>query len=488
MNKKIILELERTREIMGLEIQNILTEQVVKASAEFVDDLFKLFSKGTSKATAKKYANKIATIIGKSSPKALQNVLKRMVSPKNTKSVDGVIVALVDSAGMTYKMSTINNIIKKVTNGTLGGKNLDFVLKQLPRELADGSGFRASFTRQMKNIEKDLIEKGGKEGIEKAEREAIEKAEREAAEKLEKEAIEKAEKEALEKGEKEAVETVETVTGTELDKIIADILAKNGSSKWYKNVWIDFKNLIFRRNVANDAILLRSNSFLKFLGEKNIKTVGELEVLLRKAYDNLGASAETKIFKDMDIDRMVREIAAVLEENSRRIAAGGKVKLLEIPKEIIDDVYKIILRGGGRDDLLNALNVAWVRRKVKDLMAKMNAKGVSEGQMKVWQEEIDVLMKRLIGAADDDVLVKEISEILSAKVSRVSAGGVARWTIRSGRNALIFFGGMTVTMFINAIVSAWYNQFGGAKALAGLTVDFYEKFRGHKYVIEKKVD
>ena len=196
MNKTLITELERAREIMGLKTQapNLLMEQS-KFIASVTDDLAKLFSKSTSRKVAAEYAEKMSKLLSKSSRNTTMSLFSKMTNPKNTiRNEAGRIIGLKGSGGGEYSIRQIRAIIRDVSNGKMTKKDLDFLLAQLPRELADGSGFRSSFAKQMKNI---------MAGIEK---EAIEKAEREAIEKGEKEAIEKSEKEAIEKGEKESIE------------------------------------------------------------------------------------------------------------------------------------------------------------------------------------------------------------------------------------------------------------------------------------------
>jgi len=101
-----------------------------------------------------------AEIISKYRVKKLDHVFIRMERPDNTVvDEDGVIVAIVGSGDGEYSIKQIRTIVKSVTNGTLKGDNLDYVLKQLPKELKDGSGFRSSFTIEMKELEKTAEKK-----------------------------------------------------------------------------------------------------------------------------------------------------------------------------------------------------------------------------------------------------------------------------------------------------------------------------------------
>ena len=476
MNRKIIYELERTREIMGLEleVQNILTEQG-KVTAEFVDDILKIFSKSTTRKTAQLYAEKITSLIGKSSSKTLQNVVKRMLLPKNVVvDAGGKVISIVGSGGGEYSIKQIRTIMKRVANGTLKGDDLKYVLDQLPKELSDGSGFRASFTKQMKNVEKGLIEKVEKEALEKAEKEALEKAEKEAIEKAEKEAIEKAEKEAAEQAEKK-------ISEESLEDLINQNIKQSGRG-WLKDVKLRLRDLILGKNVDGDVSMLTNNALLKFLDKSGVKNMDDLAKLLREMQSQAqgGTLPETiKWAQGIDVDKYVKQIAAVLKENSERVARGES--MIELPPGIIDDIQSLALVTNHRNLYMEGLNVSWVRRRIKDLNAAIRKTPSDANLIK----ERDDLLRSILGTKVDEAAIKNIGTF-SAKINKGTIGGLGRWAIRDIKNIAKTLGFFTLTWGLNAIVNEFRDQFGGTKAIAGLTKKFYEKFRGHKWMIQAK--
>ena len=465
MNKTIITELERAREIMGLKpIEHTLLNEQRK---QLVDNLMAIFSKTTSRKVAQEYAEMITKLLSKSSNKTLENVLTRMRSTVNSESVNGKIVSIIGGAGEKYSIKNIRTIIRNVTNGKLRGEDLNYILNQLPKELADGSGFRSSFGKQMKNIEKGVI-----------------KAEKEAIEKVEKEAIEKAEKEAIEKAEKETIER-EIPTEQSLKDLI-DINIKQSGQGWWKDLKLRLRNVFRGKNVDGDVLLLKNNAILKWMEKVGIKDMGDLLAKLNDAKKQalMGASSGTKTaIEKMNPEELVEQLAVVLKENAERISKGQP--MYDLPPGLVDEIQTILMMSNNRKMFLPELNTAWVRRRIKDIDAAIKKGGKSDAELNILVKEKDDLLKAIVGTHVDDVTMKSLG-VFEAEITRTTMGGMGRWMIRDIMNISKTLGLFTISLIISSITNAILNQFGGTKAIAGLTKNLYEKFRGHKWMVQIK--
>jgi hypothetical protein len=485
MNKTLITELERAREIMGLKTQtpNLLMEQS-KFIASMTDDLVKLFSKSTSRKVAAEYAEKMSKLLSKSSRNTTMSLFSKMTNPKNTiRNEAGRIIGLKGSGGGEYSIKQIRAIIRDVSNGKMTKKDLDFLLAQLPRELADGSGFRSSFAKQMKNI---------MAGIEK---EAIEKAEKEAIEKGEKEAIEKSEKEAIEKGEKESIEDgTEVVIKNEVPteqtlKDLIDLNVKQTGKAWYKDIKLRLRNMVFGKNLDGDVLLLKSNALLKWMDKVGVKNMDDLLTKLkdakRQALNGVDSSTKRAIEK-MKPEELVEQLSVILKENAERIMKGEPI--YDLPPGLVDEIQSLLLMSNHRKLYLPGLNTAWVRRRVKDIDAQLSKTGknaLDETTATALRKEKEDLLKSIVGTHIDAVSAKSLG-VFQAKVSQTTMGGMGRWMIRDIWNISKTLGFFTLSLIVSSITNAFLNQFGGTKAIAGLTKNFYEKFRGHKWMVHIK--
>ena len=110
MNKHILSELSRTREIMGLRYKNynLLTEQ-----AKYIDDLIKLFiRRGVSREVAEMMANRVERLFVKTQRKNFGSVMERIAKPGNrtvTKGGRGRIISSQGNKGLhsqtNYKLT-----------------------------------------------------------------------------------------------------------------------------------------------------------------------------------------------------------------------------------------------------------------------------------------------------------------------------------------------------------------------------------------------
>lgn len=241
---------------------------------------------------------------------------------------------------------------------------------------------------------------------------------------------------------------------------------------------------MFGKNVAGDVILLKNNALVKFLDGQGIKSIDDLIKILKDAKSQalLAGGKNNPAIKSIDPQETGELIAALLKENSKRLA--NKQPILEMPPGLVDEVQTLFLMSNYRKFYIPTLNTAWVRRRIKDLNATIK-KGGEGVNVQALKEERDALLKEILGTNVDDV-VKANFRNYSAQINKSTLGGLGRWAIRDIKNISKTLGFFTFTMAVNAIISAWINQFGGTKAIAGLTKNFYEKFRGHKWMIQTK--
>jgi len=481
MNRKIITELERAREIMGLGLEpktnNLLTEQA-KYTKEFLE---KLFIKGSSNLTVKasKRISKLMSAVSKN-PKINTQYLERVLVPDNIKIKDNVITGLRGSKGEYYNMDIVRQIIERVSNGTVGSDTavkLKDMLKYLPEVLFNGQSFKKEFSALMKSMEREFNEQ------------VVKKAEKEALEKAEKEAAEKASKTTVDDGgvtTDVVVDGIGTITITRDE--LGDLIEKNVSNSgrgWFKDIKFRLKDLLFGKNVAGDVALLKNNALLKFLKKQDVQTMGELLKLLKNAQNQaiMGATPATKgTIERIDINKITQQISALVKENSERIAKQEQI--YELPPGLVDEVQSLFLLSNYKNDYFIGLNTAWVRRRIKDLTAEIKNPGKKTNVEALEKERAD-LLEGILGTNVDEVLKKNLGTY-TAQVNKATLGGLSRWAVRDFKNIAKTMGFLSISWAINAVVSSILDNFGGAKSIAGLTKQFYEKFRGHKWMVKTK--
>ena len=301
MNKKIIYELERAREIMGLKqpTNNLITEQ----RDDIVKFFQKLFTKKGGKEISQALADRMIKLVGKEGSQAVANVFDRMTRKANVKfAADGeTIIALVGRNGELYDMATIKKVMTKVADGSLSGKQLDDFLAWMPYFLKNGDGFATSFSKQMKLLEA--------------------KVQKEIAEKLEKEAIEKAEREAIEKAEKEAVD-----------------LTTLKSTTWLETFTKDLKAFIWKTKSAG-ASGTKQKVFKAWIDDPT-NGVTNLKSLQKELTELASQSTHTL---PRSVDELVALIGRAIEKD--RV----------IPPEVLDDLIGILSRSDQQDNIIKLI-------------------------------------------------------------------------------------------------------------------------------------
>ena len=452
MVKNLITELTRTREIMGLEDNNnnLLTEQ-----RKFVDDMVKVFlRKGMTKEAIEALGKRLELLFAKQT-KRIGSLIERMAIPDNFLTKASGAKYLKSVTGAEFKFSNVEKVMRLVSTGKLGGDDLVDMLKLFPKHLADGLPFRASFLKEMQKLESKVLAE--------------------------------LEKTAVEKGgvaTKEVTKKIETVTVSDLEAIIAQNL-KNSGRGWWKDIKLRMKDFVFGKNIDGDVALLKNNALLKFLEKSNVKSMDDLSKLLKELKDQAIIGAEKKNVRwleGLNPDQLTKQIAAVLKENSERIARGADI--LELPPGVVDDIQSLVLLTNQRGSYMNGLNAAWVRRRIKDLNAAIK-KGGEKVDKAALRKERDDLLQSILGTKVDESITKNLGTF-TAKINKGTLGGLGRWAIRDVKNIAKTLGFFTITWLINEVVAAVQNQLGGTKAIAGLTKNLYQKFRGHKWMIHVK--
>ena len=309
MNKKIITELERTREIMGLKEGNLLNEQ----PAKYLGKILNVFSRKTlSKEAAEKIANRLNKLLTNTADE-LTSVFDKMSREGNFMLAPDGTKRLVSETGLNFKMSDIEKIMSGVINGKIFGENLEVILKRLPERLKDGSGFRESFGTEMKLL------------VKKVESESVESA------------VEK---------------KVVSVTDDVVTPVTAlkDLKSETLIGSWSKSI----KGVLF------------SGKFIGFTGVKqkalkewmgNLKPPN-LNTLLKVLNELAGQSTATNAGRS--VDDIVFQVGRAIEKGT------------PIPPEVSNDIIGILLRSesfaqkGGIIDLLRKNSTAKLRRQAKD--------------------------------------------------------------------------------------------------------------------------
>ena len=469
MIKTLITEIDRAREIMGLKpkIDTLLNEQLSK---EFSEYLSKIFGKNISKEAAEKLSNRISELLSRTSSKKIDSIFKRLAKDVNTQTIKGTQKIVADT-GITFNASLLKRIMESVTSGKLTGAKLDELIAKLPERLADGSSFRASLGAELKALEKKVAKETSEKS--KVKTDDVKTKTDDVKTKTDGSEVDV---------EIPGVGTV-SITKEELGDLIA-INSKGGNRVWWKDIGFRVKDFMFGKNVAGDVILLKNNALVKFLDGQGIKSIDDLIKILKDAKSQalLAGGKNNPAIKSIDPQETGELIAALLKENSKRLA--NKQPILEMPPGLVDEVQTLFLMSNYRKFYIPTLNTAWVRRRIKDLNATIK-KGGEGVNVQALKEERDALLKEILGTNVDDV-VKANFRNYSAQINKSTLGGLGRWAIRDIKNISKTLGFFTFTMAVNAIISAWINQFGGTKAIAGLTKNFYEKFRGHKWMIQTK--
>ena len=140
MNKTIITELKRAREIMGLNVGELLNEQPTKLLGKILNT----FSRTTlPKEAAEKLAIRLSKLLSKSEGTALTNVFDRMNSNIVLGPNGGKY--LVSATGTNFPFSNIERIISLVASGKFGIVVLENVLSIFPNSFV-GCSFSNSPT------------------------------------------------------------------------------------------------------------------------------------------------------------------------------------------------------------------------------------------------------------------------------------------------------------------------------------------------------
>ena len=430
MNKKIIYELERAREIMGLKqpTNNLITEQ----RDDIVKFLQKLFTKQGGKEISQALADRMIKLVGKEGSQSVANVLTRMTRKANVKFADdGVtIIALVGQKGELYDMATIKKVMSKVADGSISTKQLDDFLALMPYLLKNGDAFAVSFTKQMKLLEAQVQ----KEIAEKLEKEAIEKAEKEAIEKAEREAIEKAEREAIEKAEKEAVD-----------------LTTLKSTTWLETFTKDLKAFIWKTKSAG-ASGTKQKVFKAWIddptnGVTNLKS-------LQKELTELASQSTHKLPRS--VDELVALIGRAIEKD--RV----------IPPEVLDDLIGILSRSDQQDKIIKSI---W---KNSDAATRRAAKNGTLDE---------AALKTLLGG-EKNATTDLLSMLRNMLKDKFTAGGTLLKIIPKTRKGLIYTAlGISGAVLLDQLIQSWNTLTASNKSIAGATEQLYKKFQGNKDAI-----
>ena len=434
MNKKIIYELERAREIMGLKqpTNNLITEQ----RDDIVKFLQKLFTKAGGKEISQALASRMVKLSGKQGSKAVADVLTVMTRKVNNKfAQDGVtVIGLIGKNGEVFDMATIKKIMQKVADGSLKGEPLDNLLVQMPYFLKNGEGFATAFTTQMKLLETQVAKEIAEKAALKAEKEAIEKAEKEAIEKAEKEAIEKAEKEAIEKAEREAAD-----------------LTTLKSTTWLETFTKDLKAFVWKtKSVGTSGT--KQKAFKSWIddptnGVTNLKS-------LQKELTEL-ASQHTHTLP-RSVDELVALVGKAIENN--------KV----IPPQVLDDLIGILVRSDQQDDIIKLL---W---KNSDAATRRAAKSGTLDEK---------VVKSLLGGSKNTT--EEVISLLTQRLKdKFTAGGTLLKIIPKTRKGLIYTAlGISGAVLLDQLIQSWITLTASNKSIAGATEQLYKKFQGNKDAI-----
>jgi hypothetical protein len=142
-------EIERISEIMGINSKSLIKESLI--------DLERLLGRQVADAVELGFGKTLAHDL----EFALMNALK---SSSNIIEKNGVKY-LKSAMGNEVPMSKLSQIVKDVAEGRLSGSALDQELNSLPRQLQDGSDFRETIGRRLKDKSASVQGGGGSSSI-----------------------------------------------------------------------------------------------------------------------------------------------------------------------------------------------------------------------------------------------------------------------------------------------------------------------------------
>ena len=155
MNKTIITELKRAREIMGLNVGELLNEQ---SPTKLLGKILNTFSRTTlPKEAAEKLAIRLSKLLSKSEGTALTNVFDRMNSNIVLGPNGGKY--LVSATGTNFPFSNIERIISLVASGKFGMKTGEGFFTWTAETIkAERERYQDALRAGLKIIQKDLPE------------------------------------------------------------------------------------------------------------------------------------------------------------------------------------------------------------------------------------------------------------------------------------------------------------------------------------------
>ena len=437
MNKNVISELSRTREIMGLKYKNynLLTEQ-----AKVVDDLIALFiRRKVSKEVAETMAKRVESLFAKAQRKNFGSVLDAIALPGNRTITKGGHSRIVSSGGHAYPTSAIDYIIHGVSTGKITSKgstvppitNLQTLVNKLPKFLVDGYPLRKVLLEEMQALEAQIIKDASEKGASKVKVDDV--------------------------VDDVVDDIVPKKTKTDLDVTIPTGLK---TEKWYESMWT-FTKSIFYNPLTKSFGRTRQQAIRRFLKANGVDTPADLQKFLK----TLKSEDPTKLVGRFTPEEITKFVVAAIQKGD------------PIPPAVVDDMMGIFLRSGkgfppAKNSFSEYLTSVALRRA-----AKANGKsGLTEAQLRM-----------LIGDVNyaDNILIKLNNELISPTV-----GGFLRaiipgkhWIPKSKLGKVLLWGSFTMMSIYSLILNMTIELMGTKKAIAGLTQQLYQKFSGQKEVI-----
>lgn len=286
MNKNIIVELTRAREIMGLNYKNynILSEQV----GPLVDDFVKVFlRRKVAPEVAQTLANRVEKLFAKTTTGKIGTIFERLALKEGNQNIHTTAKGfkkIVSSGDKKYPLASLDYILHKVSTGKLGGDELVTMVNKLPKYLKDGIAFRSIVLKEMQELEQVII------------------------------------KETIEKQSKKLTPTVRVVD----DIIIPEDLPRAG---FLKSMW-NFTKSIFYNPLVKSFGPTRQSSIRRFLQAHNVNTPDDLVKFLTRLQSQAPIAGSSRFTPD----EITRFVVAAIERGE------------PIPPKVVDDMMGIFLR------------------------------------------------------------------------------------------------------------------------------------------------